>query len=42
MMKLSRILLLTLPIVFVMSACSPKEEPLPNKPDTPSTPTTFP
>ena len=40
MMKLSRILLLTLPIVFVMSACSPKEEPLPNKPDTPSTPTT--
>ena len=40
MMKLSRILLLALPIVFVMSACSPKEEPLPNKPDTPSTPTT--
>lgn len=40
MMKLSRILLLALPIVFVMSACSPKEEPLPNKPSTPSTPTT--
>ncbi len=40
MMKLSRNLFLTLPILFVMSACSPKEEPLPNKPDTPSTPTT--
>ena len=37
MMKLSRILLLALPIVFVMSACSPKEEPLPNKPSTPTT-----
>ncbi len=40
MMKLSLNLFLTLPIIFVMSACSPKEEPLPNKPDTPSTPTT--
>ncbi len=39
-MKLSLNLFLTLPIIFVMSACSPKEEPLPNKPDTPSTPTT--
>ena len=39
-MKLSRILLLALPIVFVMSACSPKEEPLPDKPSTPTTPST--
>ena len=35
MIKLSRILSLTLPILFVMYACSPKEE-LPDKPSTPT------
>ncbi len=35
MIKLSRILSLTVPILFVMYACSPKEE-LPDKPSTPT------